>query len=122
LSSHLITKIKDSNTQNFNFASYTVYECKTWSLTLREEYRLRVFENRALRRIFEPRREDNGSWRKLHNDELHGLYSLPNGTCGMHDGEEGCLQGIGWNAQREDLGIGGRVTLRWTLRRKGLMG
>jgi hypothetical protein len=54
-----------------------LYGCKTWSLTLREEFRLRVFENRALR-IFEPKREEDGSWRKLHNDELYNLYSSPN--------------------------------------------
>jgi hypothetical protein len=45
---------------------------------LREEHRLKVFENRVLRRIFGPKREEDGSWRKLHNDELHSLYSLPN--------------------------------------------
>jgi hypothetical protein len=49
-----------------------------WSLTLKEEHRLRVFENRVLRRIFEPKRtEVMGWWRKLHNEELHDLYSLP---------------------------------------------
>jgi hypothetical protein len=42
---------------------------------LREKHRLRVFENRVLRRIFGPKREEDGSWRKLSNDELHGLYS-----------------------------------------------
>jgi hypothetical protein len=45
---------------------------------LGEEHRLRVFENRVLRRIFGPKREEGGSWRKLHNDELHNLYSSPN--------------------------------------------
>jgi hypothetical protein len=45
---------------------------------LREEHKLRVFENRVLRRIFGPKREEDGSWRKLHNDELHSLYSSPN--------------------------------------------
>jgi hypothetical protein len=45
---------------------------------LREEHRLRVFENRVLRRIFGRKREEDGSWRKLHNDELHSLYSSPN--------------------------------------------
>jgi hypothetical protein len=45
---------------------------------LREEHRLRVFENRVLRRIFGPKREEDGSWRKLHDDELHSLYSAPN--------------------------------------------
>jgi hypothetical protein len=55
-----------------------LYGCETWSLTLWEEHRLRVFENRVLRRIFGPEREEDGLWRKLHNDELHGLYSSPN--------------------------------------------
>jgi hypothetical protein len=55
-----------------------LYGCETWSLTLREEHRLRVFENRVLRRIFGLKREGDGSWRKLHNDELHNLYSSPN--------------------------------------------
>jgi hypothetical protein len=45
---------------------------------LREKHRLRVYENTELRRIFRPRREEDGSWRKLHNDELHNLYSSPN--------------------------------------------
>jgi hypothetical protein len=43
-----------------------------------EEHRLRVFENRVLKKIFGPKREEDGSWRKLHNDELHDLYSSPN--------------------------------------------
>jgi hypothetical protein len=55
-----------------------LYGCETWSLTLRGEHRLRVFENRVLRRIFGPKREEDGSWRKLHNDEFHSLYSSPN--------------------------------------------
>jgi hypothetical protein len=45
---------------------------------LREEHRLRVFENEVLGRIFGPKREEDGSWRKLHNDEIHSLYSSPN--------------------------------------------
>jgi hypothetical protein len=45
---------------------------------MREEHRLRVFENRELRRIFGPKREEDGSWTKLHNDELHSLYSSSN--------------------------------------------
>jgi hypothetical protein len=55
-----------------------LYGCETWTLTLGEEHRLRVFENRVLRRIFGPKREEDGSWTKLHKDELHDLYSSPN--------------------------------------------
>ena len=53
-----------------------LYGCETWSLTLREEHKLRVFENRVLRRIFGPRRDEvTGLRRKLHNEELNDLYS-----------------------------------------------
>ena len=52
--------------------------CETWLLTLREECRLKVFENRILRRIFGPKRDENGEWRRLHNEELHCLYRSPN--------------------------------------------
>jgi len=56
-----------------------LYGCETWSLTLREERRPRVFENRALRRIFEPNRDEvTGEYRKLHNEELNNLYPSPN--------------------------------------------
>ena len=48
-----------------------LYDCETRSLPLREEYRLRVFENRILRRIFGPKKDENGEWRRLHNEELH---------------------------------------------------
>jgi len=55
-----------------------LYGCETWSLTLREERRLRVFGNRVLRKIFEPKRDEvTGKWRKPHNEELIGLYSHP---------------------------------------------
>jgi len=55
-----------------------LYGCETWSLTLREEHRLRVFENRLLRRIFGPKRDEvTGEGRKLHNEELNDLYCSP---------------------------------------------
>jgi hypothetical protein len=55
-----------------------LYGCETWSLTMRETHRLRVFENRVLRRIFGPKRDEvTGEWRKLHSAELHNLYSSP---------------------------------------------
>ena len=56
-----------------------VYGCETWSLTLKGERRLRVFENRVLRRTFGPKRDEvTGEWRKLHNEGLNDLYFSPN--------------------------------------------
>jgi hypothetical protein len=55
-----------------------LYGFETWSLTLREECRLRVLENRVLRRIFAPNRDAKGEWTKLNNEELQRLYSSPN--------------------------------------------
>jgi len=59
-----------------NFA--VLYGCESWSLTSREERRLKVFENRVLRRIFGSKRDEvTGEWRKLHNEELNDMYRLP---------------------------------------------
>jgi hypothetical protein len=56
-----------------------LYGCESWSLTLREERKLRVFENRVPRRVFGPKRDEvTGEWRKLHNEELNDMYSLIN--------------------------------------------
>jgi hypothetical protein len=56
-----------------------LYGCKTWSVTLREEHRLRMFENRVLRRIFGPKKDEvTREWKKLHNEEYHILYSSQN--------------------------------------------
>jgi hypothetical protein len=87
-----------------------LYECETWYLTLREEHRLRVFENRVLRRIFGRKRgEVTGEWRKLHNEELHNFYSSPDiirqvksrrmrWACGTHGRGEKSVQGFGGKA------------------------
>ena len=81
-----------------------LYGCETWSLTLREECRLRVFENRVLRRIFGPKDNDVIEWRRPHIKELFGLYSSPDiipviksrrqigRTCSTNGGEERCIQ------------------------------
>jgi hypothetical protein len=79
-----------------------LYGCETWSLTVREKHKLRVFKNRVLRRIFGLKRDGvTGGWRKLHNEELHNLYYSPStynqnytdeedgmgGTCGTKEEE-----------------------------------
>jgi hypothetical protein len=71
LSFRLLSKIVKIREQKTIILPVVVYGCEIWSLTLREEHRLRVFENRMLRRIFGPRRDEvTGRWRKLHNEEL----------------------------------------------------
>jgi hypothetical protein len=56
-----------------------IYGCKTWSLTLREEGKLKVFENRSLRKILGPKRDEvTGEWRRLYNEEFNDLYFSPN--------------------------------------------
>jgi hypothetical protein len=77
-----------------------LYGCETWSLAVREEHKLRVFEDRVLRRIFGPKRDGvTGGWRKLHNEDLHNLYSKNykveeyevGETCGTNGREEECV-------------------------------
>jgi hypothetical protein len=78
LFSRLISKNLKTKIYKTVILPVVLYGCGTWSLTLGEEHRLRVFENRVLGRIFGPKREEDGSWSRLHNDELHNLYSSPN--------------------------------------------
>ena len=109
-----------------------MYGCETWSLTLREERRLRVFENRVLKRIFVPRRDEvTGEWRKLHNEELNNLYSSPNivrviksrrmrwaGHVVSTRGGKGCV--LGKLEGKRPLGrpsLDGRMILRWISRK-----
>jgi hypothetical protein len=78
LSSRLLSRNVKVKIYKTIILPFILYGCETWSLTLREEHRLRVFENRVLRRIFGPKRDEvTGKWRKLHNEELHNLYSSP---------------------------------------------
>jgi hypothetical protein len=78
LSSRLLSKKLKIKIYKTIILPVVLYRCKTWSRTLREVHRLRVFENRVLRRIFGPKRDEvTGAWRKLHNEELHDLYSSP---------------------------------------------
>jgi hypothetical protein len=78
LSSHLLSNNVKVKINRTIILPAVLYGCETWSLILREEHRLRVFENRVLRRIFGPKRDEvTGEWRKMHNWELHNLYSSP---------------------------------------------
>jgi hypothetical protein len=112
-----------------------LYGCETWSLTLTEEIRLRVFENRVLRGIFGPKRDKvMGEWRKLHNEELHNLYSSSDiirlfmsrrmrwaGHVYTWERREKCTR-FWWESPKErdhseDQGIGGRMRSEWILGR-----
>jgi hypothetical protein len=80
LSSRLLSRNVKVKIYRTTILPFALHGCKTWSLTLREEHRLGTFENKVLRRIFGPKRdEETGEWkRRLHNEELHILYSSPN--------------------------------------------
>jgi len=69
----------NNNRYRIIILSLVLNGCESWSLTLREERRLRVFENRVLRKLFGPKRDEvTWEWRKLHNEQLNDLYSSPN--------------------------------------------
>jgi hypothetical protein len=79
LSSRLLSKNTKIRVYGTIILKVVLYGCETWSVTVREKQRLRVFENRVLRRIFGPKRDEaTGEWRRLHNEELNDLYSSPN--------------------------------------------
>jgi hypothetical protein len=79
LSSRLLSRNVNVKIYKTIILPVVLYVCETWSLTLREQNRLRVFENRVLRRISGPKRDEvTGEWKKLHSEELHVLYSSPN--------------------------------------------
>jgi hypothetical protein len=112
-----------------------LYGCATWSLTLRKEHRLRVFENRVLRRIFGPKRDEvTGGWRNMHNVELRDLYSSPSKiriiksrkmTWTGHVarmGEKGNADRLligkpeGKRRQKKNQDVGGWIILSWILK------
>jgi hypothetical protein len=78
LSSRLLSKNLKIRIYKTIILPVVLYGCETWSLTLREGHRLKVFENRVIRRIFGPKGDEvMGEWRKLHNKEFRDLYSSP---------------------------------------------
>jgi hypothetical protein len=79
LSSRLLSKNTKVRVYRNIILPVVLCRCETWSLTLKEEQRLRVYENRVLRRIFGPKRDEaTGEWRRLHNEELNDVYSSSN--------------------------------------------
>ena len=135
LSSRLLSKNLKIKIYRIIILPVVLYGCETWSLTLREERKLRVFENMVLRRIFGPRKEKvMGKWRRLHSEKLNDLYCLPNivrviksrrmrwaGHVARMCEERGFI-GSWWGNRRKgdqwrDLGVDGWIILGWISRR-----
>jgi hypothetical protein len=112
-----------------------LFGCETWSITLRKEHRLRVFENRVLRRIFVLNRDEvTREWRKLYNGEIHNFYSSPNIIRQIKSGKvrwagpvartgrEKKVYRVLWESPEErnhseDRGVNGRTGSKWILER-----
>jgi hypothetical protein len=106
LSSSLLSKNIKIKTYGSVILPLVLYGCGAWSLTLREERRLRVVENKVVRKIFGPKRDVvTGEWRRLHKEQLFDLYTSPNimrvikndigGACGTYGRRERCTQDFG---------------------------
>jgi hypothetical protein len=134
LPSRLLSKSTKIRVYRTIILPVVLYGCETWSLTLRVEQRLRVFENRVLRRRFGPKRnEATGEWRRLHNEELNDLYISPNiirviksrmrwawHVARMGRGE--AHTGFWWGDLREcghlgHPGVDGRLILKWIFKK-----
>ena len=138
ISSRLLSKNLKIKIYRTIIVPVVLYGCEAWSLTLREERKLRVFENTVLRRIFGPRRDEvTGELRRLHNEELNDLYPSTNivlviksrrmrwaGHVARTFEERGCI-GSWWGSRRErdrwgGLGVDvwiilGRISERWVV-------
>jgi hypothetical protein len=135
LSSRLLSKNLKIKIYRTIILPVVLYGCEIWSLTLREERRLRVFENRVLRRIFGRRRDEvTGDWRSLYNEEINFLYSSPNivrviksrrmrwaGHVALMGKERGVYRVLMGKPEGKshwgDLGVDGWITLGWISRR-----
>jgi len=108
LFARLLSKNLNSNLSVQGYNCAILYGRETCSLTPTDEYCSKVFENRTLRRIFGPKREEvAGDWRRLRKEDLHNLCASSNirviisrnmgwGACGTHGGDEKCIQNFGW--------------------------